>query len=297
VSTEPPRAFDVVVVGESVMDVLVDGDVHTARPGGSPANVALGLGRLGWRVALRTQLGRDAHGEAIAAHLAASDVNVLPASFDVRRTATAVATIGVDGTADYAFDVAWTPDRIEAVDATVLHVGSLGALLPPGARAVERAVRASQARWVTLDPNVRPSLLADRAAASATFARLAAAADVVKLSDEDAAWLLPGLGPDAVVEAIGVLGPSLVVLTCGADGALLAAGSARAAVASAAIRAVDTVGAGDTCMAAIVDGLLALDRIPMVDVELRDLGARAMAAAAITVGRRGADLPWAAELI
>lgn len=289
--------FDAYVVGESVMDVLVDGATRVERPGGSPANVALGLGRLGRRVALRTQLGRDVHGEAIAAHLAASDVRVLPTSFDAARTSTAVATIGTDGSADYAFDVAWAPDRIEAVDATVLHVGSLGALLPPGAHAVEQAVRASRARWVTLDPNVRPSLLPDRAAASATFARLAAASDVVKLSDEDAAWLLPGLEPDAMLEAIGAMGASLVVLTCGADGALLAAGRARATVASAARSAVDTVGAGDTCMAAILDGLLALDHLPSDEAELRDLGAYAMAAAAVTVARRGADLPWAAELV
>ncbi|WP_144720165.1 carbohydrate kinase family protein [Agrococcus jejuensis] len=290
-------AFDACVVGEAIMDVLVDDGVRTERPGGSPANVALGLGRLGRRVALRTQLGPDAHGGAIAAHLAASDVHVLPSSFDADRTSTAIATIGADGSADYAFDVTWTVDRIEAVAATVLHVGSVGAFLAPGGRVVEQAVRTSAARWITLDPNVRPSLLPDRAAASATFARLAATADVVKLSDEDAAWLLPDLDADAVLDAIGAMGPSLVVLTCGADGASLAAGTARARVASATTDAVDTIGAGDTCMAALIDGLLALDRIPDGASELRDLGERAMAAAAITVGRRGADLPWAAELV
>lgn len=100
-----------------------------------------------------------------------------------------------------------------------------------------------------------------------------------------------------MVDAIGAMGPSLVVLTCGADGARLAAGTARATVASTATDAVDTVGAGDTCTAAHVDGLLALDRIPADAAELRDLGARRMAAAAITVARRGADLPWAVELV
>ena len=271
------------VVGECLVDVVVrpDGTV-VERPGGSPANVAVGLGRQGLPVTLVTSYGEDDRGRLLADHLQASHVATLvsPAPTSVAR-----AVLDAHGAATYAFDLRWSLDGLALPEDDWLHVGSLGATLEPGASVVRAWVEAFPG-VVSYDPNCRPQLMGDEAVGQVEA--LVAHADVVKCSDEDAAFLHPGLPLADLAHRWLGLGPSLVVVTRGADGADAWSpdGSWHVDVPDGA-PVVDTVGAGDAFMSGL---LLALSR------DREDVAAALTTAAAIarrTCERVGADPPWA----
>ncbi|WP_313664300.1 PfkB family carbohydrate kinase, partial [Cellulosimicrobium cellulans] len=185
------------VVGEALVDVVPDGPGTTRDlPGGSPANVALTLGRLGREVALATTLAPDGRGTLVGDWLAASGVEVdahVPSS---GRTSTATVALDARGQATYTFDLAWERGQVDLGDAEIVHVGSIAAVLPPGADAVRDVVRRARGTAVVCyDPNVRPALVDDPAAVRARVEELVALADVVKVSDEDLAWFAPGTDP------------------------------------------------------------------------------------------------------
>ncbi|RZI85266.1 MAG: carbohydrate kinase, partial [Microbacterium sp.] len=119
----------VLVIGEALIDI-VDG---TEIVGGSPANVALGLGRLGIDVELLTAIGSDDRGRRIADHLGESGVRVLPESLCLEQTSTARASIRPDGSAAYDFDIEWTLPLSGADAHDIVHVGSIACFLEPGA--------------------------------------------------------------------------------------------------------------------------------------------------------------------
>ncbi|HZW41040.1 MAG TPA: carbohydrate kinase [Agromyces sp.] len=293
-------AVDVLVVGEALVDIVHSVDGEHEHPGGSPANVALGLGRLGITAALLSDLGRDPRGTSIADHLARSSVRVLAESFSDAPTSTATALIGADGAATYEFDVRWAL-RCEAmpVPARVVHTGSIAMFLEPGATAVEALLRSRPAGvLVSLDPNIRPALVGDRDVARAAFERFVTIADIVKLSDEDAAWLYPGDPVEAVLGRLLDAGVGLAAMTRGEAGAILATRKHVASTAALPVDVRDTVGAGDSFMAALLAELLRVPRpVDELDgADLERLAALAVAAAAVTVGRVGADLPVAADI-
>jgi len=290
-------SLDVLVIGEALIDIVDDGSARVEHPGGSPANVALGLGRRGVNVALLTDLGRDDRGSRIVEHLERSNVRVLDASFSDRPTSTAVATLGSDGSAAYEFDVHWRLSSAPIpVSATVVHTGSIAAFLEPGRSAVLEHLRRLDAPTTTFDPNIRPALLGSHAQALQSFSELAALADIVKLSDEDAAWLYPTLAPDEVGRTVRALGPRLVVVTHGSDGAVLTTETSEVHVPAVVTPVADTIGAGDTYMASLIADMLgATSEFPDAEA-IALMGARAARAAAITVSRAGADLPWHDEL-
>ena len=291
-----PAVRDVLVIGEALIDVVDDGTVAIEHVGGSPANVALGLGRRGVAVSLLTQVADDARGNAIIGHLRASGVEVLPESLVGAATSVAAASIDADGHAEYTFDVHW--DRFEppTTAAKIVHTGSIAAFMEPGGSSVLRALQQADAAEITFDPNIRPDLVGEHAATVATFEAIARLATVVKLSDQDAAWLYPALSVDAAVDAVLQLGPRLVVMTLGAAGAIMAGGAGRVRVPATPVDAVDTIGAGDTFMASLIHSLLERGSADLRRQELEEFGQAAARAAAITVSRAGADLPWKREL-
>ena len=290
----------VLVVGESLVDVTRDGAKTTVRPGGSPLNVAVGLSRLGVPTTLLTQLGEDAYGELVRAHLAASGVAVALLG-PPGRTGSATARLDAFGQASYSFDLRWDPPRQELPDGhDLLHVGSLGATLPPGADVVAALTGQARERGmdVSLDPNIRPAMTPELGDVRRRVRDLLALADVVKLSEEDGAAVFPGRSADQVLEDLLAAGaPALVVLTRGDSGAVLATATARVAVAAAPVAVVDTIGAGDSFMAALLAGLVAArDSWSSLDeAALRALGESACQAAAITCSRAGAQPPWQDE--
>lgn len=284
----------ILVIGEALIDI-VDG---TEIVGGSPANVALGLGRLGCDVRLLTALAHDTRGDRIAQHLASSGVGVLPGSFTLERTSTARATLGPDGSAEYDFDVAWTLPATTDDTCDVLHVGSLACFLEPGATALRAIVREAAAAGtrVTFDPNIRADLLAG-VDVVARVEEIAASAVTIKLSDADAESIYPGRTLDDVADLLLALGPQLVAVTRGAEGSLIRTARHRVTVEAPRTEVVDTVGAGDTFMAALIASLAAEDEPGSLSAErLGRLGAFCAAAAALTVSRAGADLPTRAEV-
>lgn len=298
----------VLVIGESLIDIVRrsngagDAEARTEELiGGSPANVALGLARQQVVVGFHTALAHDARGERIAAHLGDEGVALVEGSWSLPSTSSALAEIGRDGAARYTFDIAWTlPVPPDMSSAALVHVGSISVFLEPGASVLERALEGADAQTlITLDPNIRPALLPDHAAAVARFERLAALADVVKLSDEDAVWLYPELPEAGLARRLLAAGVRLVAVTRGGSGALLAAGDVVCVVAAPAVTVRDTVGAGDTFMAALIAQVIQEPDLLVAPTEaaLGRIGRYAVTAAAITVQRAGADLPTTSDIL
>jgi fructokinase len=300
-----PRA--VALVGEALVDIVhrPDGTVQE-HPGGSPANVALALGRLGRKPQLVTSLAADDRGRVVTGWLEDAGVDVAAAAPTSGRTSTAMARLDATGAAHYDFDIEWRIDAELAEESSVLHVGSIGTYLEPGASGVESLVRHRRAMsTITFDPNIRPALIADPAAVRERVMQLVALADVIKASDEDVHWLYPGRDTAEIAEEWHAAGAAIVVMTHGERGARGSADCGVISVSPVATTVADTVGAGDTFMGALIDGLIE-ERLVGADRRdaLRSIGAdrlqavldRSAAAAAITVSRPGTDPPWRGEL-
>lgn len=295
-----------IVVGEALIDI-VHGPAGTAEyPGGSPLNVAYGLGRLGISTGLLTALGNDTRAAALLAHLQAAGVHTLPGAHRLHRTSTATATIDADGTASYTFDLIWDLQQVVLPEVPrLLHIGSIAGFLDPGGAAVLALAGQMRDRClISFDPNIRPSLLGSRQASQQRFEDLAAFSDVLKLSEEDAAWLYPDTPLEKAARHILDLGPALVVLTLGGRGAHLTTSFMSLKVPAFHTTVADTIGAGDSYMAALIMGLLTEtnpcpgkpDMKVLSAATLGRLAGTAARAAAITVSRTGATPPTIAEL-
>lgn len=302
--TAPASAADghpILVVGESLIDIVDRGGELTRHVGGSPLNVAFGLGRLGIPTVFATEFGDDEDGDDIVRHLASAGVRIERTDAADRRTSSARALIGADGSASYEFDLEWDFTLTPVVsDVIAVHVGSIGALRPPGADRVLALVEAlPEDVLVTFDPNIRPALVPSRQETRVLVERYAARAPVVKLSDEDAAWLYPDGG---VPERLLACGARLVAVTAGAEGSTLHTEGATVHVPARPTRAIDTIGAGDAYMTGLIAAIvsrLGVRRVlaeTLQPADLASIGHVAAVAASITVSRAGAVPPTAAEL-
>lgn len=306
------------VIGEALVDVVRRSSGEEAHVGGSPLNVAVGLARLDHAVQFIGRFGKDPYGEAIAAHLRSSSVMV-PFAPDGKPSSVATAVIGDDGAASYTFDLAWElPGLAERLPfmlqgASLLHTGSIATMLEPGAAEVLAAVEhAHPNATISFDPNCRPSIITDLDYARAQTERFVALADIVKASDEDLEWLYPGVDVRESARrwlslggASGGQGPAMVVVTRGSAGPWGVTAAGEAEVPAPKVKVADTVGAGDSFMAALLSGVVdrgldgaqnreALHAMP-AEV-LRELLAHAASAAAVTVSRAGANPPSRAEM-
>jgi fructokinase len=290
---------DVIVVGEALVDIVTSAQGTVEHPGGSPANVAYGLGRLGVSTALLTAIGNDERGRAVEAHLQSAGVTLVPGSTSQGRTATATATLAADGSASYGFDIHWElPSITPACFPKVLHTGSIATFLAPGAAAVKALLQqAHRECMITYDPNIRPALLGSHAEARSTFEELVPLTDVVKLSDDDAHWLYPELQLEDVAARLLGLGTDLAVVTRGSQGSLLATPATQLHLPAIRSEVADTIGAGDAYMAALIYGLLARGTDGLAPAVLEAIGLTATKAAAITVRRPSANPPTMVELL
>ncbi|KZX20355.1 carbohydrate kinase family protein [Rathayibacter tanaceti] len=296
-SSTAPR---ILVIGEALIDIVErDGGVEE-HVGGSPANVALTLARLGRAATIVTDIADDARGRRIAEHLESSGVDVRHG--DAERTSTARAVLAEDGSARYVFDLAWNPPAADPAGMAHVHTGSIAIYLEPGGSAVLDLLEALPAGvTASVDANIRPALVGPHSDALARFERVASACEIVKLSDEDAEWLYPTMQLDEVLTRLLGLGARLAVVTRGGDGLLLASAVARATVPAARIVVADTIGAGDSAMGAILDealrqGLGAPNGMLLDEPSLRAVGRHAVHVAGITTSRAGANPPTRAEL-
>ena len=299
-----------VVIGEALVDLVGQrgSRMLVAHPGGSPANVALGLGRLGNPVTLMTHLGRDAFGEMISTHLQASGVRVAGADAE-SKTSLAVATLAA-GIATYDFRIDWDIGDLEPlpVETRCLHTGSLATVLEPGRTGVQNLLEHEHQRGrvtISYDPNVRPALLGTPEAARPGIEHLVSLSDVVKVSDEDLAWLYPDRDDeDVALEWLG-LGPALVVVTRGGKGVFAVTNELEVRRPATPVDLVDTVGAGDSFTSGLLDGLRRADLIggahreslATIDEDsLVSVLDTASLIAAITCSRPGADPPTRDEV-
>ncbi len=299
------------VLGEALIDIVrrTNGDIQE-HVGGSPLNVAIGLGRLGHEVSMATYFADDERGRSIRDALAADRVGLTPGSISASRTPTATATLDDAGAATYEFDLTWAPPTPLPAPQGHLHTGSIAVSLQPGASAVRDAVIAATAvGTVSLDPNPRPSIIGSAAENRSDIEELVGLADVVKASDEDIAWLY-GEGAELaeVLRLWGRLGPSLVLATRGGDGATVhvPATGELFEVPGRTVDLVDTVGAGDSFMSGLLSGLLDDGLLGDLDARarLRTAGSdqllravdRAVATSAVTVSRAGSQPPTRGEL-
>lgn len=299
------------VCGEALIDftpVGVSNDVsYTPRPGGSPYNVAIGLARLQGSVAFIGRVSNDRFGDMLHSNL---EMNGVDLDWTVRgREPTALAFVVPDGegghefafygekTAEQSISISDLPDSFPD-DVIALHFGSYSLMLGTGAGTYERLMRREYGRRViSLDPNVRPALFPDRTLYRQRIESLLPFSTLVKASEDDLAWLYPKERVVNVAARWREMGPSLIVVTLGAAGAIGMTGDA--VVSSTGVRAdiADTVGAGDAFMSALLAwlderGLLNTEAVAaLTEDEIADVLAYANTTAAITCTRRGADPP------
>lgn len=310
----------VAVLGECVADAFVRPPATDAEtpaigldvlPGGGPANTAVALARLATPTRFLGRISGDVFGRLFREHLARSGVDLTRTVAAREPSTLAVADVDEDGRADYSFhaentaDFQWTPRELAAASdgpLSCLHTGSLALVRPPGGKAVEDLLAdVRQRATVSIDPNVRP-LLVDPDVYRSALPRWCAAADILRLSDDDLAHLVPeGTAPEAAADTFHADGARLVVITLGADGVFASLDGQRFRASAPPVTVVDSVGAGDSFMAGFLHSLHGVGALggrldaltPEQLAAALDFGAR-VAAAVCAV--RGANPPWAGDV-
>jgi fructokinase len=301
----------IVIGGEALVDLVDDNGTLHAVAGGGPFNTAIAFGRLRVPVSFLGTISRDDYGRMLAQRLVESGVEMSLVRWSDAPTAHAVVDRRNDGRNEYTFHLGGTSlADLEAHDlptlpeeAWAIHVGTLALAIDPPAAAYEALVdREAGRRRIVLDPNVRPPIFGDVATYRLRFERLARLADLVKLSEDDAAWIYPGASVEDVLELILGFGPRIVAVTRGENGAIAGSGNGLVDVPGIRVTVVDTVGAGDSFGAAFVaalvdDGVFGPGAPPAADeAALARAASYAVAASAITCTRTGAAPPTRAEI-
>jgi fructokinase len=301
---------EVVVAGEALVDLVVaaDGSV-TAIPGGGPFNAARALSRLGTQTSFLGALSSDRFGRLLRATLAGDGVRLDHAPAVPQPTTLALAEVDAAGTASYRFYLSGTSaplldavatDAVAASPPVALHVGSLGLVLEPMAdHLAALATGLPPDVLVFVDPNCRPAPIEDPARYRSRLDHVLDRADVVKVSTEDLAYLLPDVPAADAAVRLRRRTHQVVLVTDGPRPTLVVHGAGTFMVPVPAVRVVDTVGAGDTFGGAFLASWLAAANGPgdLLDPDrLRRAVERAARAAAMTCTRAGAQPPNAAEL-
>ena len=300
----------ILVGGEALFHLVLDdaGELR-AHAGGGPFNTARTIARLRQRVTYLGRLSTDRFGRTLERLLGEDGVGLETVVHTDQPTTLALAEVGSDGSAQYRFyERATSASGLTAADAlavlpervSILHVGTLGLTLEPVATAFEAVIEAlAGSAMIVVDPNVRPGVIDDGAAYRTRLARVLARTDVLKVSDQDLAWLDPGRPVAEAARALLDAGPKAVLLTRGADGVLVVTAEGDADVPAPPVQVVDTIGAGD----AFAGGVVAwwhgrgLDAAALDDAKLVTEAARFGAlVAARTCERPGASPPRLEEL-
>ena len=290
------------VCGEVLIDILPTGPVV----GGGPANTAKALARLGHDVHFIDGISTDSYGASARAELLNDGVNLDLALASDKPTCTATVTLDaaggasyeflIDGTATFDFAASWLPDPYR-YQPQVLHIGTLVTVIEPGALALyDWAMQVAELAPIVFDPNIRPTVMPDRDLYEAAIEKWAALSAVIKVSDDDLAWLFPGQAIEDVANRWINDGVFLVVVTRGANGLVGFTSDGRVEVPGVKVDVVDTVGAGDTVGAIVVEAMLAHGLVELRGDLLRSVLTRAAAAAAITCSRKGAQPSYKHEL-
>jgi fructokinase len=307
----------VAVAGECVVDLVAEaGGAYVPLPGGSPANVAVGLARLGVATRMIARIGPDPFGRTLREHLVRNGVGTETVVSANEPSSVAFVHHDADGVPSFDLRIAgtadwqWTEAEVTGPyldDLSALHIGSLALVMPPGADVLAGLARRLRSEaTIAYDPNCRPAVMDGVPGARARVEALLRGADVVKVSDADLAWLRPGRGHEGFADELVAAGVSVVAVTHGAAGSVVTGRRCPSLrVPAHPVQVVDTTGAGDSYMSALLAGL---GRRGLLGAgrrgELREAGAAVLAAvvdeaaraASITCSRQGADPPSRAEL-
>jgi len=290
-----------------LIDLIPGADgVRVPHVGGGPANTAKALARLGHDVQFIDGISIDEYGVAARKELLDDEVKLDLALKSDKPTCLAIVSLDanggasyefkIDGTATFDFDLKWLPDP-SRYKPQVLHIGTLVTVIQPGADVLyDWAMQVAEFAPIVFDPNIRPSVMGDRDLYEAAVEKWAALSSVIKVSDDDMAWLYPGQKYEDVAKRWISDGAALVVVTRGSQGIIGFTADGSVEVDGAKITVADTVGAGDTVGAIIVEAMVEKGILALSGDILKATLHRAAVAAGITCSRKGAQPPYKHEL-
>ncbi len=294
------------VVGEVLIDLIPNGNERLAVVGGGPANTAKALASLGVKTYFIDGISNDKYGQMAKAELLSANVLLDYAQYSNKPTCTAKVTLASSGSASYEFIIEdtstfdfsdlWLPEP-QSLKPSILHIGTLATVIEPGASVLfEWAQNVAHIAPIVFDPNIRPAVLGDRDEYVKKVEKWVAISSAVKVSDEDLNWLYPGKENGEIVSKWLEIGVQLVVVTLGDKG--ITAYRTNEVVSAEAVKVdvADTVGAGDTVGAVLVEAIIKSGLDNLNGEMLKSMLNRAVKAAAITVSRTGANPPSKEEI-
>jgi fructokinase len=294
------------VCGEVLIDLIPDGTERKAVVGGGPANTAKVLAKLGIDAQFIDGISTDKFGQMALKQLHKDGVLLDFVKFSDKPTCLAIVSLNkqgaasyefvIEGTATFDFSATWLPDPV-ANKPSLLHIGTLVTAIEPAASVLfEWAKQVAKVSPIVFDPNIRPAVMSDRAEYVKQVERWVSISSSVKVSDDDIYWLYPGVALDLIANKWLDMGPELVVVTFGDKGLTGYRKNEKVAVDAKKVVVADTVGAGDTVGAILVEAIIEDGLDKLTGMRLSVMLDRAAKAAAITVSRTGALPPSKAEI-
>jgi fructokinase len=294
------------VVGEVLIDLIPEGADRKPIVGGGPANTAKALSKLGINTQFIDGISTDRYGQMAKNKLVTAGVQLDYVKYSDKPTCLAIVSLSESGSATYEFVIEntatfdftldWLP-KPQTDRPSLLHIGTVATAIEPGASVLfEWAQSVVKVAPIVFDPNIRPAVISDRKQYVARVERWAAISSAVKVSDEDIKWLYPSFDVEQVVNNWLKKGPSLIVVTYGNKGLVGYRKDEMVSVEAVKVKVADTVGAGDTVGAILVEAIVKDGLDNLTGVRLETMLKRAAKAAAITVSRVGANPPTSEEL-
>ncbi len=295
------------VCGEVLIDLIPDGVERKAVVGGGPANTAKALAKLGIETQFIDGISTDMYGQMALKQLHQDGVLLDYVKFSDKPTCLAIVSLNnagsatyeflIDGTATFAYTPDWLPDP-KVLKPSLLHIGTLVTAIEPAASVLHTwATSVKNVAPIVFDPNIRPAVMADREEYVRQVERWIEISSAVKVSDDDIYWLYPDKSIDDVANTWLTMGPELVVVTFGDKGLSGFRVGEKVSVDAKKVVVADTVGAGDTVGAILVEAIVEEGLANLRGQLLISKLERAAKAAAITVSRTGALPPGRDEII
>ena len=294
------------VAGEVLIDLIPEGADRKPVVGGGPANTAKALAKLGIDTQFIDGMSSDQYGQMAKKELITTGLKLDYVKYSDKPTCLAIISLSDSGSATYEFVIEntatfdftseWLPNP-QTEKPLLLHIGTLATVIEPGVTALfEWAQSVAKVAPIVFDPNIRPAVISDRNKYVKQIERWVAISSAVKVSDEDIKWLYPSLKIDQLVSNWFTKGPSLIVVTYGDKGLAGYRVGEKVIVDAVKVAVADTVGAGDTVGAILVEAIVKDGLNSLSGVRLEMMLKRAAKAAAITVSRSGANPPTLKEI-
>lgn len=294
------------VAGEVLIDLIPNGNTSKPIVGGGPANTAKALARVGVDTQFIDGISTDDYGLMIKDELLNSGIKLDYVKYSDKPTCLAIVSLNekgsasyefvIEGTATFDFNQQWLPNPAQ-LKPSLLYTGTLAAIIEPGASELFTwAQSVAKSAPIVFDPNIRAAVVSDHKIYLSQVERWVAISSAVKVSQEDLSWLYPSLEIDQIVDKWLTLGALIVVVTFGDQGLAAYRLGEKIKVDAIKVEVVDSVGAGDTVGAILVEAIVKDGLVSLSGGRLEMMLKRAAKAAAITVSRAGANPPTSEEI-